>query len=160
VPPRGRARPSAIGPLAHAAFPTAPDPITALLPPLPAAEAESLPPVSPAPARSGQPVAVETRPRSTTARIRGSARPDEPVAALGNRAVPAPRARSTVRAEIDGELLEQARRVVYWEPGVTLTDLIARGLELIVRSYLDERGNPYPQRPGPLRTGRPIRTKP
>lgn len=57
---------------------------------------------------------------------------------------------------IQPSLLEKARTVAYFEPGMTLAGLIREGLEKIVASYEKRRGKRYPRR-GDLPRGRSLR---
>ena len=58
---------------------------------------------------------------------------------------------------LDADLVDQARDVAFWTPGVTLTDLVAAGLRLEIARRTAERGGNYPRRTAELRPGAPIR---
>jgi post-segregation antitoxin (ccd killing protein) len=64
------------------------------------------------------------------------------------------RARYTVN--LDGELIDRARDVVWWTPGLTLSSLTADALEREIRRLEKKRGEPFPKRKGKLIVGRPI----
>jgi hypothetical protein len=153
---------SSLGPLVHAAFPPSPDPLDAILPPLPGGTAakERLRPnqepasTTPSPAHREPP---RRPPASAQAQRQEAAQPSSEVAPTLSADSSVPRRRASIRAEIDADLLEDARRVAYWEAGVTLTDLVSDGLRLVTESYRRERGAPYPDREGRVRTGRPLR---
>lgn len=56
---------------------------------------------------------------------------------------------------MDPDLLDKAKAVAYWTPGLTFSHLV----ETALRSYLDEweREHGKPEEPdGPLREGRPL----
>ena len=65
------------------------------------------------------------------------------------------KARFTVH--VRSRLVERARNAVYWTPGLTLAELVERGLELALRNEEERRGSPFADRDGTLRTGRPVR---
>jgi len=53
--------------------------------------------------------------------------------------------------------LERAKRAVYHTPGLTLAALGVAALTRELDRLEEQRGEPFPPRNGPLRTGRPIR---
>ena len=57
---------------------------------------------------------------------------------------------------IQPNLLERARTVAYFEPGMTLAGLIREGLEKIADRYERRRAKPYPRRRGDLPRGRSL----
>lgn len=66
--------------------------------------------------------------------------------------------KKVVTGKMDADLLDRAKAVAYWTPGLTLSALV----EASVRAYLEEwerkNGTPSPA-PGPLRNGRPLTLK-
>ncbi len=54
-------------------------------------------------------------------------------------------------------LIERARTAVYFTPELTLASLTAAALDGELDRIEAERGQPFPARRGPLRSGRPIR---
>jgi hypothetical protein len=55
------------------------------------------------------------------------------------------------------ETLERVRRAVYWTPGETMSGFVERVLNQAVDASEKQRGEPFPERTGPLKMGRPIR---
>ena len=60
-------------------------------------------------------------------------------------------------AQLPIELIERARNAVYWTPGLTLAGLAQEALEQFLDQMENERGEPFPPRPAPLKTGRPLK---
>ena len=54
------------------------------------------------------------------------------------------------------DVVERAKNIVYWTPGVTLAGLIGEGLEKAVEQREGANGGPYKQRPHDLPVGRPL----
>jgi hypothetical protein len=133
---------SPLGPLATASFPG--DPLEALLPPRPAAPAGA----DTGAARPADPEPVgERAPRLRPPAVSRTDVPTPPPVDDG--------ARTPVRAIVSTAVLQRARAAVYWEPGLTLTALVERGLELAVAELETARGEPYQPARGRLRRGRP-----
>ena len=65
------------------------------------------------------------------------------------------RERFTVQLPV--ELIERARNTVYWSPGMTLARLVEDGLRRVLDEEAAKRGEPFPERDGPLKAGRPVR---
>jgi hypothetical protein len=63
--------------------------------------------------------------------------------------------RLTVNLEAD--MIELARTVVFHSPGLTLSRLITEALHADIRRREAARGEPFPPSRGSIRTGRPIR---
>ena len=57
---------------------------------------------------------------------------------------------------LPSQLAERVRRAVYYTPGVTLSSLTQKGLKQVVDQMEIERGEPFPEREGALRRGRPV----
>jgi hypothetical protein len=53
-------------------------------------------------------------------------------------------------------LVERAKNIVYWTPGVTLAGLVEEGLERAVERRERVNGGPFKTRPSNLQRGRPI----
>ena len=66
----------------------------------------------------------------------------------------------TLSIRFPPELLERARTVVYYTPGETLGSLVERAVLRELDKMERSRGEPYPDKRGPLKTGRPIRPEP
>jgi hypothetical protein len=70
---------------------------------------------------------------------------------------PPPAAGWKLTIRLPADVMERARNAVYHSPGLTLAALsiaaFTRELERLER----QRGEPFPARHGPVRTGRPIR---
>ena len=62
----------------------------------------------------------------------------------------------TLSIRFPPELLERARTVVYYTPGETLGSLAERAILRELERMERSRGEPYPDKRGPLKTGRPI----
>lgn len=72
-----------------------------------------------------------------------------------NTETPTKKVKKVWSAKIDQELLNKAKGVAYWTPGLTLSSLV----ETAVRAYLEawEREHGPAQLPGgPLREGKPL----
>lgn len=63
--------------------------------------------------------------------------------------------RMTVHLPID--LIDRAKNAVYWTPGLTLAGLAETALRHIVDQLEEERGEPFPEREGELKGGRPLK---
>lgn len=62
--------------------------------------------------------------------------------------------RLTVHLPID--LINRIKNAVYWTPGLTLAGLAEIALRDVVDQLEEERGEPFPQREGELKGGRPL----
>jgi hypothetical protein len=60
-------------------------------------------------------------------------------------------------ASLPVALVERARTVVFYTPGLTLSTLVAEALAHEIGRLEAERGQPFPTARGKLRTGRPVR---
>jgi len=58
---------------------------------------------------------------------------------------------------LTAELINRVRNAVYWTPGLTLSTLAENALERAVNDLEEQRGEPFPQRRGELKGGRPIK---
>lgn len=54
------------------------------------------------------------------------------------------------------DLVERAKNIVYWSPGVTLSGLIEEGLRSAVERRERANGGPFKNRPAELQRGRPV----
>ncbi len=95
---------------------------------------------------------------------RGAARSDGRVAPGATKSgKPAPankELRERLTLHLPVSLIERAKNVVYWTPGLTMTDLTAAALvEALVRMER-KRGGVFPRRDGGLRVGRPLKILP
>lgn len=57
---------------------------------------------------------------------------------------------------ISPELISRARNAVFWTPGLTLASLAEEAIAVAIDRMEEERGEPFPERAGKLRTGRPV----
>ncbi len=57
---------------------------------------------------------------------------------------------------LSGDLLERARNIVYWTPGITMVSLAEEGLKMVLERFEKERGSSFPHRREELKSGRPI----
>lgn len=57
---------------------------------------------------------------------------------------------------ISKALLDKVKDIVYWTPGTTLSGLVHDCFVNLVIAMENERGEPFPERGGVLRRGRPI----
>jgi len=82
-----------------------------------------------------------------------------PAPAAGRAApvAPPPAATSRLSIHLPPAVLDRARDTVYHLPGFTLSGLVAAALTRELDRLEQQRGEPFPARGGPLRTGRPIR---
>ena len=70
-----------------------------------------------------------------------------------------PRTKQRMTLNLAPELIERARDAVYWTPGLTLAGLTEKALVQFLEQLEKERGEPFPQRQGKLKSGRPISQK-
>ncbi len=54
------------------------------------------------------------------------------------------------------DLVERAKDIVYWTPGVTLAGLVEEGLQRAVERRERANGGPFDARPAQLQSGRPV----
>jgi hypothetical protein len=84
------------------------------------------------------------------------AAPRAGAAADGRIEVPAGRATERLTINLPPALIERARDAVYHSPWLSLSSLAAGALSREIGRLEEERGEPFPARHGPLRTGRRI----
>jgi hypothetical protein len=84
--------------------------------------------------------------------------PAYPPAAAHPAAPAPPPAAAALRFTINlpATVIERARDAVYHSPGLTLTSLAVAALTRELDRLERERGQPFPARRGPLRSGRPV----
>ena len=63
--------------------------------------------------------------------------------------------RLTVHLPVD--LINRAKNVVYWTPGLTLAGLAETAFARIIDEIESERGEPFPHRAQELKGGRPLK---
>lgn len=68
---------------------------------------------------------------------------------------PPPRLR--LSTEIDAQVLERAKDVVFWTPGLTLAAFVTEALTREIQRRTEDRGEPYPPRTSHLPPGRGVR---
>ncbi len=68
-----------------------------------------------------------------------------------------PRKKERLTINLPPDLIELARDVAYYSPSLTLAGLVELALEEFIAWLERARSEPFPRRPGPLKTGRPIR---
>jgi hypothetical protein len=61
-----------------------------------------------------------------------------------------------VTGRMDPDLMDRAKAMAYWTPGLTPSRLIEVSLQKHLAELEEERGKPKPA-PGPLRNGRPLK---
>ncbi len=59
--------------------------------------------------------------------------------------------------QLPANLVERARDAVYWTPGATMAGLVEAALSVHLGKLEKKRGEPFPERAGALRTGRPVK---
>jgi hypothetical protein len=96
-------------------------------------------------------MSIEGTRMKTTTPFQGAAH-DVPGA---NRREPCSKQRFTL--QLPSDLVERLRDAVYWTPGLTLAGLAERALQEAVGGMEDQRGQPFPERTGELRAGRPVK---
>lgn len=64
--------------------------------------------------------------------------------------------REKITVKLPSQLLERARNIVFWTPGLTLSALAKMGFQHAINSVERKHGQPLPQRTQNLRVGRPI----
>jgi hypothetical protein len=84
------------------------------------------------------------------------AAPQAGAAADGRTTAPAGRATERLTINLSPALIERARDAVYHSPWLSLSSLAAGALSHEIGRLEEERGEPFPARHGPLRTGRRI----
>ncbi|HXO42264.1 MAG TPA: hypothetical protein VN999_12490 [Thermoanaerobaculia bacterium] len=95
-----------------------------------------------------EPAPVEPTPASA---------PDGAAASHAALEAPPPPAAWRLTFHLPAAVLERAKNAVYHTPGLTLAALAVTALTRELDRLEEQRGEPFPQRNGPLRTGRPIR---
>lgn len=55
--------------------------------------------------------------------------------------------RQRITTDIDRDIINRARNIVWAESGVSLAAMITEGLELVVSEWEKHHGGPYPERP-------------
>jgi hypothetical protein len=97
-------------------------------------------------------------PGSGESRREQSAEASQPASPRSSRSAPAGvrKTRATFHLPID--LLEEARDVVYWVPGLTMANLTEEALRREIQRIKDVRngGENFPSREGDLKRGRPV----
>lgn len=67
-----------------------------------------------------------------------------------------PQGKKNLAVVISEDIVERAKNVVYWTPGVTLAGLVEEGLEKAVQRRERANGGPFKERPADLQRGRPV----
>ena len=63
-----------------------------------------------------------------------------------------------ITVQLEEELVEQAKNIVYWEPSLTLKSFIETAIEKQIEIYREVHRGDAPKRPSSkLRAGRPIK---
>jgi hypothetical protein len=70
---------------------------------------------------------------------------------------PPPAAGWKLTIRLPADVMERARNAVYHSPGLTLAALTIAAFTRELDRLEQQRGEPFPARHGPVRTGRPIR---
>lgn len=65
--------------------------------------------------------------------------------------------RLRLSTEIDAGVLDGAKDVVFWTPGMTLAAFVEEALSREIQRHTDDRGEPFPPRTSPLPPGRGVR---
>lgn len=65
--------------------------------------------------------------------------------------------RQRMTAILPADLIEKARDCCFWTPGLTVAALVEDALRAELKKREAKRGEPFPSRSGPIRTGRPIK---
>lgn len=65
--------------------------------------------------------------------------------------------RQRLTAILPADLIEKARDVCYWTPGLTIAALVEDALRAELKKREAKHGAPFRPRSGPIRTGRPIK---
>lgn len=64
--------------------------------------------------------------------------------------------RSNLSANVDAEIMQRVRNVVFYTPGATVTSFVEQALLHEVERLEKERGEAFPQATGKVKTGRPL----
>jgi hypothetical protein len=67
-----------------------------------------------------------------------------------------PPGKKNLAVVISADIVERAKNIVYWTPGVTLAGLVEEGLEKAVERRERANGGPFKERPADLQRGRPV----
>jgi hypothetical protein len=86
-----------------------------------------------------------------------AAAPDGAAANHAAPEAPPPAAAWRLTFHLPAAVLERAKNAVYHTPGLTLAALGVTALTRELDRLEEQRGQPFPTRNGPIRTGRPIR---
>lgn len=86
---------------------------------------------------------------------KGSRPPSSP---RSSRSVPSRSQKTRATFHLPVDLLDEARDVVYWVPGLTMANLTEEALKREIQRIKDVRNNGenFPSREGDLRRGRPV----
>jgi hypothetical protein len=77
---------------------------------------------------------------------------------VGLQAEPVRAAKERVTFQLPVDLIEKARDVVYWTPGLTMASLMEEALLAQLKRAERKHGKPFPSRAGAaLKTGRPVK---
>lgn len=87
-----------------------------------------------------------------------NARESRSPASRSARSTPARTQKTRATFHLPVELLEEARDVVYWVPGLTMANLTEEALRREIQRIKDARNNGenFPSREGDLKRGRPV----
>ncbi len=93
-----------------------------------------------------------------TNREQQSAKVSRPASTRSSRSMPAGVQKTRATFHLPVDLLEEARDVVYWVPGLTMANLTEEALRREIRRIKDVRnaGEDFPSRESDLKRGRPV----
>jgi hypothetical protein len=75
----------------------------------------------------------------------------------GGVGVPSPRhLRRRFTAHVRDDVVERAKNAVYWSPGLTMAELVERGMEQVIKDLEKTHGGAFENRKDENRGGRPI----
>ena len=72
-------------------------------------------------------------------------------------AEPVKQAKERATFQLPVGLIERTRNAVYWTPGATMAGIMEEALAAYLGRLEKKRGEPFPERAGALRTGRPVK---
>ena len=99
--------------------------------------------------------AVIPKAKTTTKRVRAEHKPATAPPKPKKIEMPTQKERLTIH--VSSQLVDRLRNAVYWTPGLTLAAIAEEGLARLVETMEKKRGEPFAQRKGAIKTGRPVK---
>ena len=62
--------------------------------------------------------------------------------------------RKNITIRIDEEIIDKVKDIVYWEPGMSMSDLFEQSIKVMIKELQDKHGKKYEKRPKNIKCGR------